>query len=460
MKKTRLKDRLEQIKAMCPIGAKFVIIPGHVIFVAMIYEGGQMTLMSFKDYTEPSNPSELYTSNYFKGLIPHGGVEILMFSDGFGTDEFAVKFNSNFDGAVHISRNEEGVLLDNSYGLEFTKDPARLVLDKVTSGHMNTKPSIEAWSKNCRLSTFGLLLCMKLFGGNELISSLAFLVGEKSYSVRVSHTLRKCSDFHLTLSSNVSDYFIHVVTCRLKKITRVYKPIASSALLSRETPWISETQAYDEGGFPMSDFLQTYFDFNHITQPINLELINKARNHFGIQDAHDYGFNADPICTSICDSFLQLMIDGHITKRVQRDTSEKKPVGKATSSFSERHEGAHDHRPRSPFKHANHRETRNCRAISPHKRNIHEGTRNLRRRSSCKHANPRETRNCRSKSPRKRNFHEGARDDRCNTRPRSQWEHDNHRETRTCRSRSPHKSDNHDDRRDRRPQDPRIRNRN
>ena len=322
---------MEQIKAMCPIDCKFLIIPGHVIFVAMIYGGRQMTLMSFKDYTEPKDPSELCKLNCFKGLIPHGGVEILMFSHGFGADEFAVKLNSNLDGIVNISRNEMGVIIDNSYGLELTNDPVKLVYDRVTSGHLNIRPSIEAWSKDCRLRTFGLLLCMKLLGGNEVIDSSTILVGGKSYSVRSSYTRRKCPNFHITSYSNAADYYINVVSCPLKKITRVYKPISSVVLLSRETSG-SETHKYDEGGFPVHDLIQTYCNFNQPMQFFNLDEINKGRKQLGIQDAHDYGFSADPICTSVYDSFLQLMIDGHITRRFHVDSSTQEPVKEATTN--------------------------------------------------------------------------------------------------------------------------------
>ena len=67
----------------------------------------------------------------------------------------------------------------------------------------------------------------------------------------------------------------------------------------------------------MHELFQTYFDFDH-TQPITPEVINKARKHFGIQDAHDYGVDTDVFCTSIFDSILQLMITDHVWKRVPR----------------------------------------------------------------------------------------------------------------------------------------------
>ena len=311
IKKTRHEARLEKIKALCPSDCKFVIIPGYVIFVAVIYNGRHVVLLSFKDYTEPSEISEICKSNRFDGLIPHGGVEIMMFSEGFIPSNFAVKFNSDLEGTIHISSNEKGVILDNSYGLELTNSPIKLVLDRVTRGQVNTKLTVEAWSKDSRLQTFGLLFCMKLFCGNEIISRSTFLVETQSYSVRTSYTRRKCTDYRIA-SSPVAEYFIYVVVCPLKKIARIYKPVSSITLLPRKTDTFIQT--YDEDGFPVHDLLPPHFDF-YPTQPITPDTISSARKHFG----RDLGIYTDPICTSIYDSFLQLMIDGHIDKHVPRD---------------------------------------------------------------------------------------------------------------------------------------------
>ena len=76
----------------------------------------------------------------------------------------------------------------------------------------------------------------------------------------------------------------------------------------------------------MHDLLQTYFEFNHLVQSVNMDVINDARMQLGIRDVQDYGFNADPICTSVYDSFLRLMISGHITKQVNSGSSMNKPV--------------------------------------------------------------------------------------------------------------------------------------
>lgn len=315
MKKTTHEARLAQIKAMCPSGCKFIIIPGHVIFVAMIYGCSKhMVFLSFRDCTEPNSLSETCKSNRFEGLIPHGGVEILMFSDGFCASKFAVKFNSDLNGTIHITSNEKGIILDNEYGLEPTNDPIKFVLDRVIGGLVSVKPTIEAWSKSCRLRTFGLLLCMKLFGG-ELIRNSKFFVSNKSYDVRAAYTWRKVTDYRL-VSSSIVEYFIYVVVSRSRKLARVYSPISSVAFLPRETDGLANfTQEYDDDGFPVHELFRTYFDFDH-TQAITPEVINKARVHFGIQDANDYGVDADMFCTSIYDSILQLMIIDQAGKRV------------------------------------------------------------------------------------------------------------------------------------------------
>ncbi len=103
-----------------------------------------MVFLSFKDYTEPSGLSEMSKSNRFEGLIPHGGVEILMFSDGFCASNFAVKLKSDLNGTIHISSNEKGIILENPYGLEPTQDPIKFVLDMVAGGLPILKPTIEA----------------------------------------------------------------------------------------------------------------------------------------------------------------------------------------------------------------------------------------------------------------------------------------------------------------------------
>ena len=258
------------------------------------------------DYTESGGVSEMCKLNCFDGLIPHGGVEIVMFSDGFSDSNFGVKFNSDLSGTIHITSNEKGVVLDNSYGLNLTNDPVKFVLDQVTCGHSTTTLNVEVWHKDCRLNTFGLLLCMKLFGGSKLITKSNFLVGNQSYSVRSSYTRRKCTDYRLASSS--AEYFVCVVTCPLRKITRIYKPIASVMFLPRETDGLSQfTQEYDEYGFPLHELFQIYFDVDP-TQPITPDVIDKARKHFGIRDAHDYGVCTDPFSTSIYESVLYLMI--------------------------------------------------------------------------------------------------------------------------------------------------------
>ena len=124
---------------------------------------------------------------------------------------------------------------------------------RLTGGAANTKLTIEMWPKDCRLRTFGLLFCMKIFGASELTGRSTFSVDNQSYSVRTSYTRRQCADYHL-LSSTIADYIICVVTCPMKQITRVFQPIPTAALLPRKTGGASScTQKYDTRGFTVHD---------------------------------------------------------------------------------------------------------------------------------------------------------------------------------------------------------------
>ena len=60
-------------------------------------------------------------------------------------------------------------------------------------------------------------------------------------------------------------------------------------------------------GFHVHELLQIYHEF-FILQPISHK-ISESCSVFGIQDMRDYGIDADPICTSVYEMFLQLMID-------------------------------------------------------------------------------------------------------------------------------------------------------